>query len=57
VLQGHNLGAWEQVDERGLEWQAACKQCGCSVWVSSRTLYSILDEKCPGYSGEAGSLV
>jgi hypothetical protein len=54
ALQGHDLAPWEQVDERGLEWQAVCKQCGRSVWVSSRTLYSLLEERCPGHPASAG---
>jgi hypothetical protein len=57
ALQGHDLASWEQVDERGLEWQAVCKQCGRSVWVSSRTMYSLLEEQCPGHhTGGASAL-
>jgi hypothetical protein len=55
ALQGHDLAPWEQVDERGLEWQAFCKQCDRSVWVSSRTMYSLLEERCPGHPAGAAA--
>jgi hypothetical protein len=48
ALQGHDLDAWAQVDERGLEWQAVCKRCGASVAVSERWLYSLLADERPG---------
>jgi hypothetical protein len=55
ALHGHDLAPWEQVDERGLEWQAFRKLCGRSVWVSSRTMYSLLEERCPGDAPGAAS--
>lgn len=47
ALQGHALGPFEPVeDDTG--YQAICGQCGRSVYVSDRTLYSLLEDRCPG---------
>ncbi|MCI0558958.1 MAG: hypothetical protein MN733_10715 [Nitrososphaera sp.] len=46
-FQGHELGVFEPTDD-GRGYQAVCRQCGKSVYASDRTLYSILEEKCPG---------
>lgn len=46
ALGGHNLGEWEQLEE-GQGYQAACSNCGGTVFVSHKTFYSILQEKCP----------
>lgn len=47
ALQGHNLGPFELV-EYGRGYEAVCRKCGKSVYVSSTTLYSILEDSCPG---------
>lgn len=44
-LAGHELGGWEET-ENGNGYQAVCGKCGKSVYVSGKTVYSILDETC-----------
>ena len=50
VLQNHNLGAFEQVQEENyrLGYEAACKKCGKSVYVNQKVVYSILPTMCRG---------
>ena len=47
ALSGHDLAPWETVEERRLAYQAFCKQCDRSVYVSWQTMYSILAEQYP----------
>jgi hypothetical protein len=46
LMQGHNLQSWEETDDGG--YQARCDYCGQSVYVSHKTLYSLLPETCLG---------
>ena len=46
-LAGHDLSGWEETED-GPEYQAICRRCGASVYVSDGPVYSILDETCPG---------
>ena len=46
-LAGHDLGGWEETED-GNGYQAVCGNCGKSVYVSGKTVYSILEETCPG---------
>lgn len=48
ALQGHELGHWEPVDEEMSGWEARCGKCGGTVYVSGKTLYSVLGERCGG---------
>ena len=49
AMQGHELGAFESVDEPGrAKYQAFCRRCGKSVYVSDAGVYSILEDECPG---------
>lgn len=52
ALGGHDLGAWERVDDDGNEFQARCKLCGMTTWVGGSLRYSILEDTCPGWVGE-----
>lgn len=47
ALGGHDLGEWEQADERGLQWQAICRRCSKSIYASNQVIYSILADTCP----------
>lgn len=44
ALAGHQLGQWEGQEDGG--YQAVCSRCGGSIYVSHRTLYSILEDSC-----------
>lgn len=47
AFQGHDLAAFEPVDERGYE--ARCRRCKGSVWVGvTGLLYSVLSDRCSG---------
>jgi hypothetical protein len=46
LVQGHDLQSWEETDDGG--YQAQCNHCGRSVYVSHKTLYSVLPETCLG---------
>ncbi len=46
ALQGHELGAWRQVDQAGRQWEARCKVCGRTMFVSDTVRYSVLGEHC-----------
>ena len=46
ALQGHELGEWEQVDDTGHEWEARCRVCGRTTFVSETVRYSVLGEIC-----------
>jgi hypothetical protein len=46
LMQGHDLQSWEETDDGG--YQAQCGYCGQSVYVSHKTLYSLLPEACLG---------
>lgn len=53
AMQGHVLGPFEPLPEPGMpKYQAFCHSCGKSVYVSHKTLYSILEEDCPGWEEE-----
>lgn len=43
ALQGHELGHWEKVEGHA-GYEARCGKCGMTVYVSGRTLYSMLGE-------------
>lgn len=45
VLGGHQLGSWETAGNRD-GYQAVCSVCGGSVFVSDKTVYSILTDTC-----------
>lgn len=48
AMQGHELGAFDAVDEPGrAKYEAFCRRCGKSVYVSDAVVYSILDDECP----------
>ena len=47
-LQEHELGAWEPVAGSTSKWQALCHSCRLPVFVSSKAVYSLLAEHCPG---------
>ena len=51
-LAGHDLAGFEPVKNQMTDgWQAICRRCGQSVWVSKRgPLYSLLDDQCAGKS-------
>ena len=46
LMQGHELQSWEETDDGA--YQAQCSYCGQSVYVSHKTLYSLLPEACLG---------
>ena len=49
AMQAHELGPFEALDEPGREkYQAFCRRCGKSVYVSDAGVYSILEDECPG---------
>ena len=49
AMQGYHEGPFEPVDEPGLlKFEAFCLKCGKSVYGSYKTLYSILEDRCPG---------
>lgn len=48
ALGGHELESWKQVDDAGREWQAACKYCNKTTWVSETVRYSVLGDSCSG---------
>ncbi|MGD8584422.1 MAG: hypothetical protein PVH65_00775 [Chloroflexota bacterium] len=52
ALSGHDLAGFEPVQNQIADgWQAVCRRCGQSVWVSKAgPLYSLLDARCPGRS-------
>lgn len=50
-LAGHDLGGWEATED-GTGYQAVCRRCRLSVYVSDSTVYSLLDETCPGKTNE-----
>lgn len=45
VLGGHQLGSWETAEDAD-GYQAVCSACGGSVFVSDKTVYSILTDTC-----------
>lgn len=46
-IHGHTLSAWEQVSgEGGVEYQAACQDCGGFVYVSLSGIYNLLLDSC-----------
>jgi hypothetical protein len=48
AMRGHELGAFEAVDEPGrAKYQVFCRSCGKSVYVSDAAVYSILEDECP----------
>ena len=47
ALGGHQLGSWETAEDDG-GYQAVCTACGGSVFVSDKTVYSILTDTCRG---------
>ena len=48
ALQGHDMGTFYQMDEEGMQWEAYCLSCGKAVFVSDRSIFSNLEEHCPG---------
>jgi hypothetical protein len=48
ALSGHDLGPFEPVQNQIADgWQAKCRRCGQSVWVSrAGPIYSLLDGQC-----------
>jgi hypothetical protein len=48
VLQGHELGTFYQMDNEGLQWEAYCLRCGKAIFVSDSSIFSNLEENCPG---------
>lgn len=46
ALQGHDLDEWVEVDDWHGGWQAECKNCGMTTYVSDGARYSILGENC-----------
>ena len=52
-LAGHDLSGWEATED-GAGFQALCKRCESSVFVSDVTVYSLLEEFCPGKTDEQG---
>lgn len=53
TLQGRDLAPWQPATDGYGQWQAVCRRCGRSVAVSSRWLYSLLAEECPGTADDA----
>lgn len=46
-IHGHTLSGWEQVTgEEGVEYQAACQNCGGFVYVSLSGTYNLLLDSC-----------
>ena len=45
ALGGHQLGSWETAEEAN-GYQAVCLTCGGSVFVSDKSVYSILTDTC-----------
>ena len=52
-LAGHDMSGWEATED-GAGFQAICRRCRLSVFVSDSTVYSILDETCPGKTNQQG---
>ncbi len=49
ALQGHHLGEFRPVDGLSpLGHEAFCAKCTMSVYVSDKTVFSIMPIKCPG---------
>ena len=49
-LAGHDLSGWEETeDNKG--FQAVCRRCGGSIYVSGRAMYSLLGDACGGVEG------
>ena len=46
LMQGHELQSWAETDDGGYE--ARCTHCEKSVYVSHKTLYSVLPASCLG---------
>lgn len=46
-LAGHDLSGWEQTED-GTGYQAICRTCASSVYISDVTVYSLLNGTCPG---------
>ncbi|MCP4426100.1 MAG: hypothetical protein GY803_16530 [Chloroflexi bacterium] len=44
ALEGHDLGGWQGLDDRGWHYQAVCRQCRQPTLVSTTTVHPI-----PGY--------
>lgn len=52
ALSGHDVTAFEPVDERG--FQAICRNCGQTVWVGiTGLMYSLLSDLCPLAAAES----
>lgn len=46
-IHGHTLSDWEQVPgEEGVEYQAACQDCGGFIYVSLSGTYNLLLDSC-----------
>ena len=55
ALSGHDLTAFLPVGTESGGFQAKCRRCGRSVWLSERGLvYSLLEEECAGRESESG---
>lgn len=49
ALSGHDLGPFEPVASGSGGFQARCRHCRRSVWLSERgRVYSLLEERCAG---------
>lgn len=46
AMDGHDLGPWEAVEGKSGGYQARCARCDRTVYVSDRTVYSLLEETC-----------
>lgn len=47
ALDGHDLAAFEPLDQPGRGYQARCRRCGKTVWVGEPGLiYSLLEGEC-----------
>ncbi len=46
ALGNHHLGEWGQLED-GQGYQAACANCGGTVFVNHKTIYTILQDRCP----------
>ncbi len=49
ALGGHQLHAWEAIDETALRYHARCSQCNRIILASSQALYSLLADSCPAF--------
>ncbi|MFO7683576.1 MAG: hypothetical protein R6X34_26380 [Chloroflexota bacterium] len=46
-IHGHMLSGWEQVaSDEGVEFQAACKECGGFIYVTRSGAYNLLLDSC-----------